>query len=79
MTEVEHLSIAPGRPWENGYSESIHSCLRDELLNMEVLRDVREVQMLAATWRREYNHRHWPHSSLECVPPTSGVHGGPYL
>jgi putative transposase len=26
----------PGSPWENGYCESFHSKLRDELLNGEI-------------------------------------------
>jgi transposase InsO family protein len=33
---VGTLYIAPGSPWENPYSESFHSRLRDELLNREV-------------------------------------------
>jgi putative transposase len=34
--EVKTLYVAPGSPWENGYAESFHSRLRDELLNAEV-------------------------------------------
>ena len=30
------LYIEPGSPWENAYSESFNSRLRDELLNREV-------------------------------------------
>lgn len=63
LTGVEALYIAPGSPWENGYAESFHSRLRDELLNSEVFADVREAKALAASWRQEYNH-HRPHSSL---------------
>jgi transposase InsO family protein len=33
--EITTLYIEPGRPWQNGYAESFHSRLRDELLNME--------------------------------------------
>jgi putative transposase len=70
LTGVEHLYIAPGSPWENGYAESFHSRLRDELLNAEVFADVREAKALAAAWRREYNH-HRPHSSLGYLPPAT--------
>jgi transposase InsO family protein len=70
LTGVENLYIAPGAPWENGYAESFHSRLRDELLNAEVFADVREAKALAATWRHEYNH-HRPHSSLGYVPPAA--------
>lgn len=70
LTGVEHLYIAPGSPWENGYAESFHGRLRDELLNAEEFADVREAKALAATWRHEYNHRR-PHSSLGYVPPAA--------
>lgn len=68
LTGMENLYIAPGAPWENGYVESFHSRLRDELLNAEVFADVSEARALAASWRNEYNHRR-PHSSLGYVPP----------
>jgi transposase InsO family protein len=32
---VKTLYIEPGSPWENGYAESFHSKLRDELLGRE--------------------------------------------
>lgn len=68
LTGVENLYIEPGAPWENGYAESFHSRLRDELLNAEVFLDVRDAAALARKWREEYNHRR-PHSSLGYVPP----------
>lgn len=70
LTGVQSLYIAPASPWENGYAESFHSRLRDELLNAEVFADVREARALAATWRQEYNH-HRPHSSLGYRPPAA--------
>jgi transposase InsO family protein len=68
ITGVEMLYIAPGSPWENGYAESFHGRLRDELLNAEVFDGLPDAKMLAARWRQEYNH-HRPHSSLGYVPP----------
>jgi putative transposase len=70
LTGVQSLYIAPGSPWENGYAESFHSRLRDELLNAEEFADAREAKALAAAWRQEYNH-HRPHSSLGYVPPAA--------
>lgn len=70
LTGMKNLYIAPGAPWENGYAESFHSRLRDELLNAEVFADVREAKTLAASWRHEYNH-HRPHSSLKYLPPAA--------
>ncbi len=68
ITGVEMLYIAPGSPWENGYAESFHGRLRDELLSAEVFADVAEAKTLAANWRHEYDH-HRPHSSLGYLPP----------
>jgi putative transposase len=60
---VGTLYIEPGSPWENGYAESFHARLRDELLGVEVFETVAEAKALATMWRLEYNHRR-PHSSL---------------
>jgi len=67
---VKTLYIAPGAPWQNGYAESFHSRLRDELLNCELFIGVAEARHLATPWRLEYNHRR-PHSSLGYVPPAA--------
>jgi len=61
--QVGPLYIAPGSPWENGYAESFHGRLRDELLDRELFSGVAEARWLATRWRLEYNHRR-PHSSL---------------
>jgi transposase InsO family protein len=67
---VETLYIEPGSPWENGYAESFHSRLRDELLNAELFAGLRDAKALAAGWKNEYNHRR-PHSSLGYQPPAA--------
>ncbi|MFO8015112.1 MAG: IS30 family transposase [Phycisphaerae bacterium] len=54
----------------NGYAESFHSRLRDELLNAEVFEGLRDAKALAAGWKNEYNHRR-PHSSLEYRTPAA--------
>ncbi len=61
--EVGTLYVAPGSPWENGYAESFHGKLRDELLACEVFADLAEAKVLASAWRHEYNHER-PHSAL---------------
>ena len=68
--EVETLYIEPGAPWENGYAESFHSRLRDELLNAEIFAGVRDAKALAAGWKNDYNHGR-PHSSLGYRTPAS--------
>ena len=65
---VNTLYIAPGSPWENGYAESFHGRLRDELLEGELFTCLAEAKMLSGQWRLEYNHRR-PHSSLGYVAP----------
>ena len=70
ITGVQMLYIASGSPWENGYAESFHGRLRDELLNAEVFEGLHGAKTLAAKWRQEYNHRR-PHSSLKYQPPAA--------
>jgi transposase InsO family protein len=51
------------RPWENGYSESFHSRVRDEFLALEIFYNLRAGRELTAGWKEYYNH-HRPHRSL---------------
>ena len=60
--------IAPGRPWQNGFVESFHGKLRDECLNREWFRDIREARVLIERWREFYNHQR-PHSALNYRTP----------
>jgi transposase InsO family protein len=65
---VKTRSIEPGSPWENGYMESFHGKLRDELLAREVFDALLEAKVLIERWRRGYNTLR-PHSSLGYRPP----------
>ena len=60
---VETLYIEPGAPWENAYSETFISRLRDELLNREEFANLKEAKVLAEDYRDHYNH-HRPHGAL---------------
>ncbi len=60
--------IRPGSPWENGFIESFHARLRDELLNGEIFHTRKEARILIESWRRHYNAVR-PHSSLGYRPP----------
>jgi len=66
--QVKPLYIEPGSPWENGYVESFHGKIRDELLNGELFDTLWEAQVLLAQWRREYNTIR-PDSALGYRPP----------
>lgn len=62
------LYIEPGSPWENAYSESFNSRLRDEVLNGELFASEKEAAVLLERHRRAYNEER-PHSSLGYVAP----------
>ena len=65
---VETLYIEPGAPWENAYSETFISRLRDELLDREVFANVKEANILAEDYRDHYNQRR-PHGALGYLTP----------
>jgi putative transposase len=61
---VETLYIEPGSPWQNAFGESFNGRLRDECLNVEWFKNLREAAVIVETWRRHYNQER-PHSSLD--------------
>ena len=65
---VETLYIEPGAPWENAYSETFISRLRDELLDREAFANLTEAQVLAGDYREHYNHSR-PHGALGYLTP----------
>jgi len=60
---VRTAFIEPGSPWENGYIESFNGKLRDELLNGEIIYNIKEAKVLIENWRQEHNTVR-PYSSL---------------
>ncbi len=65
---VRTLYIEPGAPWENAYSETFISRLRDELLNREVFANLKEAKVLAEDYRDHYNRKR-PHGALGYLTP----------
>ncbi len=65
---VKTLYIEPGSPWENAYSETFVSRMRDELLNREVFANLAEAKVLTGDYRDHYNHRR-PHGALSYMTP----------
>ena len=61
--------IEPGSPWENVYYESFNARFRDELLDREILYNLRATQILIEHWRRHYNTKR-PLSALDYRTPT---------
>lgn len=60
--------IEPGSPWQNGVNESFNGRFRDECLNRELLGSVLEAQVIARSFRDEYNEIR-PHSSIDYQVP----------
>ena len=65
---VRHILIQPGRPMQNGYSESFNGKFRDECLNEQWFETLPQARTCIAEWRRDYNEVR-PHSSLGRIPP----------
>ena len=65
---VKTLYIEPGAPWENAYSETFISRLRDELLERELFANLKEAQVLLEDYREHYNHDR-PHGTLGYLTP----------
>ena len=66
---VQLVRSAPGRPWENAFSESFHSRARDEFTEQNVFGSPEEAQVLCESFRQWYNVTR-EHSSLGEATPT---------
>ncbi len=60
--------IDPGKPWQNGATESLIGKFRDECLSLEWFRSRAEAKVVIEGWRRHYNEVR-PHSSLGYLTP----------
>lgn len=65
---IECALIDPGKPWQNGTTESFNGKFRDECLTMEWFRNRLEARVVIEDWRQHYN-RVRPHSSLNYETP----------
>jgi putative transposase len=65
---VRTLYIEPGAPWENAYSETFISRLRDELLDRKVFANLKEAKVLTKDYRDHYNQQR-PHGALGYLTP----------
>lgn len=64
--------IEPGKPWQNGVTESFNGKFRDECLSLEWFRSRAEAKVIIEAWRRHYNQVR-PHSSLGYLTPNEFV------
>jgi putative transposase len=65
---IDTALIDPGKPWQNGATESFNGKFRDECLSLEWFRSRAEAKIVIETWRRHYNAVR-PHSSLGYLTP----------
>ncbi len=65
---MKTLYIEPVSPWENAYSESFNSRLRDEFRNVEAFGSKLEAKVLGRDHREKYTHQR-PHSYLGDLTP----------
>lgn len=65
---VEWHYIAPGKPMQNGFVESVNGRLRDECLNEHLFTSYRHAREIIEDWRNDYNLNR-PHTSLDGLTP----------
>ena len=67
---VDWHYIAPGKPVQNAFVESLNGRFRDECLNEHVFRGLPMARRIIQAWRLDYNADR-PHTSLGGLTPTS--------
>jgi putative transposase len=65
---IDVAIIEPGKPWQNGCTESFNGKFRDECLSLEWFRSRAEAKVVIEIWRKHYNEVR-PHSSLGYLTP----------
>ena len=67
---IELVRSAPASPWQNPFSESFHSRVRDELTEGNVFGSLEEAQVLCEAYRQWYNTER-RHSALRYQTPAA--------
>jgi len=67
---IEWHYITPGKPRENGFTESLNGRIRDECLNEHVFEGLAHARRLIEAWRQDYNNVR-PHGSIGNIPPSA--------
>jgi putative transposase len=65
---IDTALIDPGKPWQNGATESFNGKFRDKCLSLEWFRSRAEAKVVIESWRRHFNEVR-PHSSLGYLTP----------
>lgn len=67
-TGIDWHYIAPGKPMQNGFIESLNGRFRDEFLNEVLFSTLTDARTQIVAWKEDYN-RNRPHSALGNIPP----------
>jgi putative transposase len=67
---VQTRYIDPGKPWQNGHTESFHAVIRDSCLNRWLFLSVPEARAVTTAWLHEYNTER-PHGALHGLTPAA--------
>ena len=67
---VEWHYVAPGKPTQNAFIESLNGRLRDELLNETLFVSLTHARVTLAAWKLDYNTVR-PHSAIGNMPPAA--------
>lgn len=70
---LETVYTEPGKPWQNGASESFNGTYRREVLDAELFYSVGEARIVSQRWRKLYNCRR-PYSPNNYKPPNTAYH-----
>jgi len=60
--------IQPGKPAQNGFIERFNRTYREDVLDMNLFNDIREIKYITNNWLRTYNEDR-PHESLNGLAP----------
>ncbi len=69
QTGVEWHNVAPGKPMQNGFAESLNGRFRDECLNETLFSSLGKARAAITSWKEDYNVNR-PHSALGNRSPT---------
>lgn len=70
--KVTLLFIQPGKPAQNGFIERFNRTYREEILDIYIFKNLKEVQEVTRQWIQDYNN-HRPHESLDNKSPAEFV------
>ena len=76
--DVDWHYITPGKPSENGFTESLNGKIRDECLNEHIFINLHHAQTILQEWKEDYNTQR-PHSSLGYKTPMEYLESQKYL